>query len=321
MPNTKNIQMALNRGIAEGNFYPNVFIVETCSHCNLSCTMCPNKNMPSNDLGYIDIELFRNVIIDISPFCEFLMLYWMGEPFLHPDLPELLKIARSHIHGKIVLSSNMTHLNESLATSILSNVDILICCIDRWDKTAYEKNRNGSVFEKVVSNTERILRQRKTSDNCEIIVKALDIDNNQDEFNLFSSYWKPKGAYPLLAWLNDWAGTFNKIRKVASIPIPHQTQNRVACADLWFKLAMNWKGEVQTCCFDWNYSRKIGHYIKGDDWLFKAWQSKKMVDLRQAQINGDWGFSPMCKACTTWAEEIEMEAYLNLDRSSYFIVF
>lgn len=313
--------MALNNGIAKGNFYPNVFIIETCSRCNLSCTMCPNKNMSSNDLGHIDVELFRNIIVDISPYCEFLMLYWMGEPFLHPKLSELLNIARSHIHGKIVLSSNMTHLNKSLVTSILSNVDILICCIDRWDKNAYEKNRNGAVFETVVSNTELILRQRKSSDHCEIIVKALDIDNTQKEFNMFSNYWKPKGAHPLLAWLNDWAGTFNQIRKIASIPIPHHMKDRVPCADLWFKLAMNWKGEVQTCCFDWNYSRKIGQYIKGKDWLFRAWQSKNIVDLRQAHINGNWRFDSMCKACTTWAEEIEMEAYMNFDESSYFTVF
>lgn len=283
--------------------------------------MCPNKNMPSSNLGYMDIDLLKNVIIDIAPHCEFLMLYWMGEPLLHPDLPELLHFARSQINGKIVLSSNMTYLNESIATSILSYTDILICCIDRWNKKAYEKNRNGAIFEKVVANTEYILRQRKTSDHCEIIVKALDIGNNQEEFNKFSNYWKPQGAYPLLAWLNDWAGTFNQIRKDASIPIPHHDIDRVPCADLWFKLAMNWKGEVQTCCFDWSYSRKIGQYIKGENWLLKAWQSKNIVDLRQAHINGNWRFNSMCKSCTTWAEEIEMEAYINCDESSYFTIF
>lgn len=319
--NDKNIIDALNNGRVKGNFYPNVFIIETCSHCNLSCTICPNKKMHSNDLGYMDIELFRNVMVDIAPYCDFLMLYWMGEPLLHPDLPELLRIARSQISGKIVLSSNMTVLNESIAASILSYADILICCIDRWNKKAFEKTRNGAIFEKVISNTEYILRQRKPNDTCEIIVKALDIDNNQEEFNNFSNYWKSRGAHPLLAWLNDWAGTFNKIRKNSSIPIPHYDNNRVPCADLWFKLAMNWKGEIQTCCFDWRYSRKIGCYKKGENWLLKAWQSKNIVDLRTAHIKGNWGFNSMCEACTTWAEEIEMDAYINCDESTYFTIF
>jgi Iron-sulfur cluster-binding domain len=322
--NSKNLQKtreALRNGDVKGDFLPSVYVVETSSLCNLECIVCPNRKMSPHNQGYIDVDIFKKIILDISPYCEFLMLYWMGEPFLHSKLPELLSIARSHIRGKIVLSSNMTHLNEPLTRSILTNVDILLCCIDRWNKLAYEKIRRGSSFETVVSNTESILDQRRDGDRCEIVVKALDFANSSAEYRKFAAYWRSKGARPLLAWLNDWAGTFNQTRKAATIPIPHEEFKRVPCADLWFKLVMNWRGDIQMCCFDWNYSHQISRYNDKEDWLANAWQSAKLVELRQAHINGNWRFNSMCSECTTWGEEYELNAYVNFDDHSYFTLF
>lgn len=319
--NVDLVRQAIRNGKLSGEFYPVVYVIESASRCNLQCVMCPNPKMTPSNWGEINVELFQKVIIDIAPYCEFLMLYWMGEPFLHSSLPELLEIARSHIRGRIVLSSNMTRMDKTLAHSILSNVDILLCCIDRWDKTGFEKTRRGVSFETVVSNTESILAQRRTEDRCEVVVKALDISHGSDEYTEFQKYWSSKGGRPLLAWLNDWAGTMGKLRNAAKLPIPRQDDTRVPCVDLWFKLVMNWRGEVQMCCFDWNYSYQIGQYDKKGDWLAHTWQSDKIVELRQAHMNGEWAVNKLCAGCTTWGEEAELDAYVDFDDQSYFTIF
>ncbi len=324
MVNEENIQLirkAIKNREISGAFYPSVYVIEISSLCDLKCIMCPNNQMPTSDKGLIDSVLYTNILEDISPYCEFLMLYWMGEPLMHPEINELLRIARSRIRGKIALSSNMTTMNNEISRTILSNVDILICCLDRWDKQAYERIRLGANFEKSIGNILSLLGHKKQSDQCEIVVKALDIDINPEEYKEFESYWLSKGCRPLLAWLCDWAGTFKQIRQSSSLPIPRNEEIRVPCSDLWFKLVLNWRGDIQMCCFDWKYSHQIGNYDKDNNWLNLTWQSGQILKLREAHSNNEWGANSLCASCKTWAEMTDLNAYVDFNEDSYFTIF
>lgn len=312
---------AIERREVTGNFLPAVFVIEPVSRCNLACVMCPNRKMPQSDLGEMSLERFEQVVCSISPFCEFLMLYWMGEPTLHSRFTELLRLARRHIRGRIVVSTNMTVDDEAVYRALLENADIVLCCIDRWEKSAYERIRVGANFESVVRNTENLLSLRGSGTSCEVVVKALDLNSTSLEHEDFQEHWKQRGARPLVAWLNDWAGTFQSMRNAAAMPVPRSERHRTPCADLWFKLVMNWRGEIQMCCFDWQYKYNVGRVEDLEGWLPKAWHSTEMESLRRAHADGQWDVTPLCETCTTWGEPAELEAYVNFTESSYFTVF
>lgn len=269
----------------------------------------------------MDLATFELAMASIAPYCEFLMLYWMGEPTLHAHFSRMMEIARRHIRGRIVVSTNMTSNDTSIYKALLTNADVVLCCIDRWDKDAYERIRVGAEFEAVVQNTETLLRLSKSGYPCDVVVKGLDLNAGSGEFLEFHRYWEQRGARPLVAWLNDWAGTFGSMRNAAAIPVPRAANGRTPCADLWFKLVMNWRAEIQMCCFDWDYKYTLGRMDSSRDWVRSVWHSDAVVSLRVDHVSRRWDATDLCGSCTTWGEPAEFEAYVDFSDASYFTVF
>ncbi len=317
--NVHAVRAALDNLETTGDFLPTVYVIEPTSKCNLKCVMCPNKQIQNDNLGNMPLPLFEKIVQDISPYAEFVMLYWLGEPLLHPNIIEMLSIARKNIKGRIVVSTNLTQATDEVLISLLENTDIILCSLDRWNPKDYEKIRIGANFSVVVSNIERLIKLKTHQHKAEIVVKGLDIDLDSTEYQEFKEYWMGKGARPLLAWLNDWAGTFPSIRKAASIPIP-QSSKRTACADLWFKMIINWRGEIQMCCFDWRYEHFVGN-CDNPNWLHSSWQSDTIIRFRKLHKNRKFASNKLCNTCKTWGEITEHNAYLDFDEQSYFIVF
>lgn len=318
--NVENLRAAIRVGQCEGQFLPSVYVVEPVSRCNLRCVMCPNSKMTPSNFGDIEIEKFCLVLDIISPYCEFLMLYWMGEPLLHKDFEILMREARQRIRGRIVVSSNMTFMTESMADSIITHADVVLCSIDRWKKSAYERIRLGASFESTIQNTKLLLSRKSSDSTCKVIVKALDMKNESEEYAAFSEFWGALGATPMLAWLNDWAGTLPAIRNAARIPIPIISSQRVACTDLWFKMIVNWRGDVQMCCFDWDYKHSIARIDRTSS-LQSIWHSEKMISLRREQLAANWKANDLCEGCTSWGQPHEFDAYIDFEEGSHFVVF
>lgn len=320
--NSENVRLmrkALETDQLSGNFFPSVYVVEPTNKCNLKCIMCPNRFIKEEDLGEMSLSLFSEILEVISPFAEFVMLYWLGEPLLNGNITEMLTLARRKIKGRIVVSTNLSQTNDDLLNALLENTDTIICSLDRWDALAYEKIRKGASFLSVVSNIERLIDLRRPDQKCEIVVKALDISLKKTEYNKFKEYWSNRSVRLLHAWVNDWAGTFPSLRKTASIPIPHMSP-RTPCADLWFKMVINWRGNIQLCCFDWQNNQVIGN-CESPDWLRSTWQGEKIISLRSSHVDKKFASSNLCKKCTTWGTISEYEAYVDFDDNSYFLLF
>ena len=65
--------------------------VEITNVCNLSCSFCPGTGRPARFLAPAE---FRTLAERLRGHTEYLYLHVMGEPLLHPQLEELLAVAR-----------------------------------------------------------------------------------------------------------------------------------------------------------------------------------------------------------------------------------
>ena len=65
--------------------------VEITNVCNLACSFCPGTRRPA---GYMRPEDFRLLAEKLRGHTAYLYLHVMGEPLLHPQLEEILAIAR-----------------------------------------------------------------------------------------------------------------------------------------------------------------------------------------------------------------------------------
>ncbi len=317
---------AMNLGLVKGDFHPAVYVIEPTNRCNVNCIMCPNSRFANDQLGDIDEAVFCRIAEQIAPFAELAMLYFLGESTLHPNFPLLLSIARKTPHGRIVVSTNGLDLSDQVIASLVGNVDLVIICIDRWNAAAYEKIRKGSNFARAVACVERLVAARLGASTPTIVVKTLDIglpgDSTQllnDENRAFVEFWNERGALPLSGWLNTWAGQLPGLRRLARQSTPYLNLPRSPCSDLWFKMVINWRGEVPICCHDWSSSIVLGDLTKNT--VLEVWHSDAIASLRAAHIRGNYGSNSLCSNCTEWGTREEMLSYVNLTEDDLYRVF
>lgn len=65
--------------------------IEPTNCCNVSCICCSTKES-TRPRGFMDLQLFRE-IVDNAANCKVrrLFLYLHGEPFLHPQIVEMIR--------------------------------------------------------------------------------------------------------------------------------------------------------------------------------------------------------------------------------------
>ena len=83
--------------------------ITTC--CNLSCSFCPGTRRPA---AFLSPEQFRVLAQKLRPYGQYLYLHVMGEPLLHPHLPQLLAICRE-LDFRANLTTNGTLLPKKQA--------------------------------------------------------------------------------------------------------------------------------------------------------------------------------------------------------------
>lgn len=326
--NLLSLRNAIGKGEASGDFLPAVYVVEPVSECNLRCIMCPNHLLKASDIGHAKLSNLQGVFGAIAPTAELTMLYFMGEPTVHAELPAILKSARATLQGRIVVSTNGQNVLEAQIDALLSGADIVIVPIDRWDSEQYAKIRRGGDFSRVVQFAERLLYRRGGEASPEVIVKMLDLNINaasrevwNAETTAFREYWSSRGALPLTGWVDSWAGQLPNLLKLTAAGSPYSQSMRTSCADLWFKMVVNWQGEVVLCCHNFDYSVKLGTGIATPHDIRRIWHSTTLVKYRESQVQGDFANPRICASCREWGEPGELDAYLGHDPEDYYRIF
>ena len=84
--------------------------LEITNICNLDCLFCPKTDRTKRRLSVEEFDLLTD---KLRGQIKFLYFHLMGEPFLHPHLPEFIQIARRKDFVP-VLTTNGTLLSKSL---------------------------------------------------------------------------------------------------------------------------------------------------------------------------------------------------------------
>ena len=98
--------------------------LEITNCCNLACSFCPGT---ARRAAFLTVAQFTHLAGALRGQTRFLYFHVMGEPLLHPDLPELLDIA-GRMGFRVVLTTNGTLLpkrqRELLAAPALHKVSV-----------------------------------------------------------------------------------------------------------------------------------------------------------------------------------------------------
>ena len=86
--------------------------VEITNICNRSCSFCPGTKRENRRMT---AEEFAHICNELKPLTDYIYFHVMGEPLLHPQLEEILRIA-ADLNFKICLTTNGTLLHRALPT-------------------------------------------------------------------------------------------------------------------------------------------------------------------------------------------------------------
>ena len=83
--------------------YKKVYI-EITNCCNLNCSFC---SPVTKEKRYMTTSEFEHILKEVKKVTDYIYLHVKGEPLLHPNLIDILKLAEKY-HLKITLTTNGT---------------------------------------------------------------------------------------------------------------------------------------------------------------------------------------------------------------------
>ena len=173
----------------------NVFCSVT-DRCNLSCKMCPRKNLY---YGYADIDAsILQRVYDKAYDLHFVGLQGYGEPYLYKDLYKVIETLKALMpqKGEIGFNSNATLLERShIVRTVESGLDNLTFSVDGATRATYERIRKGAKFGQIIKNIKDFVRYKKQvgSNHPKLMMNYVIMEDNIQEIPLFVELSKQCG--------------------------------------------------------------------------------------------------------------------------------
>ncbi|HRS89122.1 MAG TPA: radical SAM protein [Smithellaceae bacterium] len=137
----------------------NKIYIEPTNRCNLNCLICI-RNSWNETYGEMAWPVYRKLINDLKDFPEAKTIAFagLGEPLLHPQLPEMISFA--HEQGlRTEITSNALLLTPAMARRLIdAGLNQFTVSIDGASEDVYENIRPGSSLEQIVKNVTYLRR-------------------------------------------------------------------------------------------------------------------------------------------------------------------
>lgn len=303
---SKNLEKAVisyRKGILDEKILPPILVIEPTNQCNIDCIMCPSPTKYNGADNLMDFGLYTGIIDQTKNIAKAILLYFRGEPLLHPEIINMVKYAKKNTNARVILSTNATLLSKKLGEKIIkSKLDDIVFSIDGYTKHTYEKIKIGSNYDHTIKNIHNFIAlKNKMEGKTNITVKLIQLELNDTETESFERKWKKLGCNVEISWFNTWANQIPNYNNFSNKFNPNLSDSRTPCADLWFKCVINYDGKVVLCCHDFKEKIILGN-LK-DQELSKIWNSEKIRFLRNMHIKNMFNKIDLCQKCMEWSKE------------------
>ena len=154
---------------------------ELTNNCNLSCPhCCSGSGRMLRKRGFMDIDLFKKIMKELSPYLYNVNLYFQGEPMLHPLF---FSFIANCLKTNSVVSTNGHYLSEENSERIVrSGLSKLIISVDGADQetySVYRVNGNLNTVKEGLKNLKDAKERYKSSLKTEIQFLVNRFNENQ----------------------------------------------------------------------------------------------------------------------------------------------
>lgn len=136
-------------------------LVELTSKCNFHCDFCPSDSL-RRPVGFMSLELAKKIYDEVAEkkLVPYINLHLMGEPTLHPELPEILTYGSS-VNLKTSLVTNGSTLNERSISFFLENLygELNVSLQTPTRETYKHRGKTGLGWERYIGNIRLLVRE------------------------------------------------------------------------------------------------------------------------------------------------------------------
>lgn len=265
--------------------------IEITNICNLKCDFCPETN---RNKQMMDIESFEKIISKIYKYTNLICLHVKGEPLLHNQLADILKILEKY-NLKANITTNGTLIKQKIEiiknSKAIRQINFSIHSINENKKLQEEYLQD--IFESVEKLENIIISYR--------LWNLKTIKENEKNNNIIKKMENYYHIHDLKQQLKE--NNFVQIRKNIFInqdieftwPDINKEQiiEKGRCLALKEQIAILVDGTVVPCCLDNNGDIPLGNILKQD--LEEILQNSKSVEIKKNFENS----IITCKLCKT----------------------
>ncbi|MFH0813732.1 MAG: radical SAM protein [Pseudomonadota bacterium] len=178
-------------------------IIEVTSRCNLSCSMCLRQTW-QEATGDMSMETFKGLIPAFFRL-DSINLSGYGEPFLNPQLIDMILLAKEHgsPFGRVELTTNGTLIDRRIAQEVINaGLDSISLSLDSLDLKKFSGIREKRDLESVLESLETFRGIRKNAQKpFKIALSFVAMKRNIEELPRLVHFAADRGVDAV--WVNN----------------------------------------------------------------------------------------------------------------------
>ena len=280
--------------------------IEITNICNLNCKFCPDTK---REKQFMSSENFEKIIKKIHNYTKLVALHVKGEPLLHSDLEQILKILEKY-NLKANITTNGTLIKKNIEiikkSKAVRQINFSIHSITQNEK--FDKQYLQDIFESTEELENIIISYRLLNLQS---IKANDINDNiikeiEDYYNiqnlkqqlLQNEFVKLKENVFINQDIEfEWPNINNKVMI-----------EKGRCLALKEQIAILVDGTVVPCCLDNNGDIPLGNIFKED--LEEILNKPKTITIKK-NFENSIITCDLCKTCG-FLERLENKRKINV---------
>jgi len=302
-----------------GPVWPVQLCIEPTNECHVGCPGCGGRD---GEIGYMDLDLFRTLMLEVAPHLRILALHNRGESFHHPKIYDFLDVVGQFKHISTYIHT-AGHLPLDAERIVRAQVPTeLVFSLDGFTEKTHRKYRIGADFQIAIDNIKRLKKEKRklNVDKPKIVWKYIMMGTNEREVRQAMGLAAELGCdeFRMAPFAVGWKTIEGKVDAYLKKFLPSDDRNlrndREAlmqgkivkagrkpgepfnCMVVHNSTAIRWDGKVLPCCNCLEpYQQVMGVY--GPGMKFKdIWDSTGFRSFRKAAVLDARRLKP-CSMC------------------------
>jgi len=267
---------------------PRLYQIETTSRCNLACPFCPRTtDLKANNVRDLNSSMplleFEKVL-DKMHWIKSLELFHFGEPFMHKDFHQYVKLCKDRGIYTVVASNLLPATFDKLDKVFDAGLDFLVMDIDSLNPEKYASMRVNGSLSKLQPIVKYILSHKKRPYT---VAQTINIDGQkeytEEEFLNWSGGLMPDEIR--YKFLDSFRG---EIAPEKGILNPEDV-----CKEPFYGFTVHVNGNVVVCDRDWAGENVMGNILTQS--VEEIWMGEKYQNFRKEMLSD---IKPkMCQKC------------------------